>query len=136
MALEDRQREVASIPVAVVERQRGEGRALPAPQASHGLFERDEFVTHCAHDAERLVEKLRRDLQQSVRREPRRRRPPRPDVMQREDHARPARRRPDRLVQTAGAERGETGADQLMFQRHALRLRKPRRSAGILIASL
>ena len=75
MPLEDGQREVARVAIAVVEGQRGEARAAldePAPR----FVERDEFEAEATRQAERLVEKFGRDFEQAVGREAGRRRLP------------------------------------------------------------
>ncbi len=111
MPLEHGQREIARVAIAVVESQRGETRAAldePSPR----FRERDEFETETTGEAERLVEKFRRDFEQTVRREAGRRRFPRAHAVKRQDDALPARRRRQRLVQAAGAEGREAGVDE------------------------
>ena len=68
MALQDRQRDVAGVAIAVVEGQRRERRAACGKPAG-GLGERHEFETARGDARQRGVEELRRHFEQPVRRE-------------------------------------------------------------------
>ena len=109
VTLEDRQRVVAQVAVAVVDRDGDEGSGLRGAKPPQRLVHRDEVVAEHADAAERGVEEIRFDLEQPVRRElPRR---PGPHVVQREDGTLPARPRRNPRVEPGRLEEGEAGGN-------------------------
>ena len=118
-AFKHRQRFVQRVAIAVVEGQRGEGRALRLDEPAARLAERHELEAFAPDDVQRQVEELRRDLQRAVRRIAGRR-TLRPHAVERQNDAAAAREGAGRAVQAAGVKACETCADDRVLDRHGL----------------
>ena len=115
MPLQDRQRVLDEIAVAVVERQRDERPIRRLDDAPQRLVQAHDVEAKRLDATERAIEKRRLDLQQAVRRKPVR--PARAHVVKHQDGTASARQRRQAAMQARRPEEGEAGPDDLLLQR-------------------